>query len=109
MKELNREQILSFNEVNVRSLDLWGGTIYVRTMSGKDWEYFESIAGKNEAKVCIRAFVAACCICSKDGKLLFTREDVPFFEGKPANELDKIFDVGMELNQLGKEDQIEGE
>jgi len=102
---MDRAQILAASdfEMELVSVPEWGGDVYVRTFSASDRDRFESdyLASKTEN---IRAKLAVMTVCDEERNLLFTQDDIPALGAKSAKALDRIFEVAIRLNGIGKED-----
>jgi hypothetical protein len=101
---LSRDQILAADDKPVKEVPVpeWGGTVYVRTMSGLERDRLEAQQQANPSKEVRARFVVAAC-CDADGELLFTEADIPALNGKNVKALDRIFDEVIELNRLSKD------
>lgn len=117
MKELTKEDILNSADINIQPMDVpeWGGTIYIKSMSGKERDEFEASiktyevtpTGKDKSttKVDIKGLkviLISLVVCDKEGKLLFTRADVDKLNQKSAKPLQNVFEKAQELNGLGE-------
>lgn len=113
---LTREQILAAIDMKIEAVDVpeWGGTVYIRNLTGKAREKFERsryrMVGKGlEKEVEIihentRASLLAATICTSDGTLLFSAADVEALSDKNGAVLDRLFDVAQRLSAMRKED-----
>ena len=115
MAVLNKEQILSVDDLLRQEIEVpeWGGSVYVRVMSGSERDAFEArfVGGANAAALAdIRATLAALAVCDANGKRLFTDAEVKVLGAKSAKALDRIFEVACRLNGIRQEDieQLEG-
>lgn len=106
---LTREQILGIQDAEVVAVECpeWGGTVYVRSMSGADRDEFESAAvalrkaGQLSGQA--RALVCAFVLCDESGARLFRLEDVEAIGAKRASVLERIAEAGMQINRLTAE------
>lgn len=109
---LTREQILGAMDLQIESLHVpeWGGTVYIRNLSGRDRDRFEgSRIRMRDNKVEMihdntRARLLSMTLCTEKGLLLFSQEDVEVLGEKNATALDKCFDVAMRLSALRPQD-----
>lgn len=108
---LTKEQILGSSDLPTESVEVpeWGGTIYIRTMSGSDRDAFEQsmIDGKKSSVgnlANIRARLAVKTVCDASGQRLFDDADAEALGTKSAKALDRVFEVAQRLNGLGKKD-----
>ena len=104
---LTRDAILAVDDLKREKLDVpeWGGTIYVRTLTGAERDGFEeAVYGDKGSLKNVRARLAALVTCDKDGKRLFLDTDIAALGAKSSAALGRIFDLGMKLNGIGKKD-----
>ena len=109
---LTRDQILAAIDVKIEPVECpeWGGTIYVRNMTGKAREKFERsryrMHGKDIEVVHenTRASLLVASVCDKDGNLVFTEADIDALNEKNGAVLDRLFDVAQRLSAMRKED-----
>lgn len=102
---LSRDQILSADDLpkQVVPVPEWGGSVYVRTMSGTERDDFESAYLKDKTKD-IRARLAVATVCDEQGNALFTPADIPALGKKSSAALTRIFEAAMGLNKLTSAD-----
>jgi len=107
---LGREAILGAQDLAISPVPVpeWGGTVYVRVLSGVDRDWFEATVaagdGKRKNLANFRARFAALVICDADGKRLFTAQDAAALGQKSCAALDRVFERGSELNRMRPED-----
>jgi hypothetical protein len=107
---LTKESILAAADLPIEPVDVpeWGGTLYVRTLSGAERDAFESstIDAKKSGAVLdnIRARLAVRALCDKDGNRLFADDDADALGRKSGKALDRIWDVAQRLSGMGKGD-----
>lgn len=112
MKTLTRDAILSAADLNKELVDVpeWGGSVYVRALSGAERDRFEASIVEQRGKSSranlanIRAKLAALTVCDEQGEKLFTGADVSALGEKSAAALNRIFDVARRLSGLGEDD-----
>ena len=104
---LTKEQILNADdrasiETNVPE---WGGSVYVRVMSGTERESFEREWTSTEEKLLPQYKVKLLrrCLCDDKGETLFTNEDLAALGEKNALVLDRLFTECMKLNGFAKD------
>lgn len=110
--ELTAEAILATATAPPQPLYVpeWGGTVYVREMSGAERDAFEaaSLAGRGKGATFnaqnIRARLACACICRADGVRLFRDDQADELGAKSARALNRIFEVAAPLNGLTESD-----
>jgi hypothetical protein len=102
---LTRDQILGADDLPRVEVEVpeWGGSAFVRTMTGTERDRFESEHIKNPHRD-IRARLVAATLCDEQGNLLFGPADVEALGRKGAAALDRVFAVALRLNGIGKAD-----
>lgn len=126
---LTKDQILSASDRPTEEVPVpeWGGSVFVRTMSGTDRDAFEQDiidARKHDAERAeqsdapvksteltnIRARLAVKTICDAEGNRLFGDDDADTLGKKSGKALDRIFDVAQRLNGIGQKEveELEG-
>lgn len=107
---LNRDDILKASDIKVEPVLAWGGTVYVKGMTGKERDQFEAsiiqMRGnkQNFNLENVRAKLCVLTICDESGNRLFTDADLPLLAEKSAQELQKIFIVAQRLSGITEED-----
>jgi hypothetical protein len=113
MKSFSKEDILRAPDLKVEPVEVWGGVVYVRGMTGAERDSFEasivSIRGNKQdvslenirAKLCVR------CVCDETGNRLFADNEADLLSGKSAVELQKLFAVAQRLSGLTTDDVSE--
>ena len=100
---LTRDQILSADDRRLEEVQVpeWGGSIFVRVMSGRDRDKFEFDCQKGKEEVGhvpdFRAKFVASIACDENGELLFSESDIEQLGSKSASALDRILNRGLEL------------
>lgn len=108
---LNREAILAAEDIETRLVEVpeWGGSVYVRAMSGRERDELESSIVKQRGKQKqmdlrdVRAKVAAICIRDAEGERMFNMKDVQALSDKSAGALQRVFEVAQEMSGLTDE------
>lgn len=107
-KQLSKDDFFSDRAVtlDVESLDIpeLGGTVYVKAMSGKQRDAFESWALSDKGPRNIRGKAAARCLCDASGNRLFSDSDAARLGEIKVSILQRIFAVIQRLSGLTKED-----
>ena len=112
---LTKEQILAANDRPTEAVEVpeWGGTVYVRVMSGaerdayeqswleKKGDNFEVNRNNLHAKLCVQTIV------DSEGNRIFDDSEADTLGSKSAAALDRIFEVASRLNRLSKKDEAE--
>ena len=85
----------------------WDGTIYVRTMTGRERDEFEHAVSKATRKndnrgLKLRLVLLTC--CKETGELLFTDEDIDWLADKSAMELDRLANAALQANGFSEKD-----
>jgi hypothetical protein len=109
---LNKEQILQASDIQLKEVDVpeWGGSVYVKGMTGTERDKFESsiieMRGSQQRvnMIDVRAKLACYTICDESGKRLFTDNEVKELAKKSASALQRVFDVAQKLSGIGADD-----
>lgn len=106
---LTAEQILSAPDIVQEEVSAWGGTVWVRGMTGTQRDAFEasligSSRGKSLSIANVRARLVAICAVNDEGGRLFTDAQASALGAKSAAELDKVYEVASRLSGIGKKD-----
>lgn len=99
---LTRDEILNRDDSKRERVDVpeWGGSIYVRTMTGSQRDYAETAFEKDRRK--FRGYVAAMTVCDENGELLFKETDITALSQKSASALDRVLETAARLNGMTK-------
>jgi hypothetical protein len=107
---LSRDQILGAEDLKREEVAVpeWGGSVFVRTMTGSERDRFEAAFVRDKSDT--RARLAAATICDEGGRLLFAPGDIEALGRKSAAALERVFAVAMRLSRVGKDDvdELEG-
>lgn len=113
-KFLSREEILKALDRNYMVINCpeWGGKVRVQSLSGAERDVFEeSILGQKKEDGTrdvitknIRAKLVAMTAVDKDGKLIFSPDDVNILGDKNAAPIDRLFSAAQKLSGIGKND-----
>ena len=109
---LDKNAILGVVDIRKELVDVpeWGGSVWVRGMTGAERDKFESSIVESRGKgtkvnmVNVRARLASLTICDEGGNLLFTQADIVALSAKSASALQRIFAVAQRLSGIGDED-----
>ena len=112
---LDREAILKANDIEKREVYIpeWGGSVYVRGMTGRERDQFEASIIRQRGRDTeinmknARAKLVVMCTVDQEGNRLFTDADVAPLADKSAKALDRIFAVAQELSGITREDMEE--
>lgn len=107
-KQLSKDDFFSDRALTLglESLDIpeLGGVVYVKAMSGKERDKFESWALSDNGPKNIRGKAAARCLCDKHGSRMFSDSDADRLGNIKVSILQKVFVVIQRLSGLTKED-----
>ncbi len=107
---LDKNAILAANDLKTQDVEVteWGGTVRVRTMSGREREQFmvavsegEAIVDPNQRIGELMRRLLVTTLVGEDGQRLFTDEDVDALADKSAEVLQRLFTVAQSLNGFG--------
>ncbi|WP_461365749.1 hypothetical protein [Candidatus Darwinibacter acetoxidans] len=112
---LDRDKILKADDIEVRELEVpeWGGSVYVRGMTGRERDQFEAGIVKQKGRNTeinmknARAKLVVLCTVDENGKRIFGDADIALLADKSAKALDRIFSVAQELSGISKDDMEE--
>lgn len=98
---LSREEILAALDLPMEEVQVpeWGGSVFVRTMTGSERDAFEFWFCKNPGKD-IKANVLVRTICDENRKAIFTEADIEGLSAKSAAALDRCYEVATRLSRL---------
>ena len=108
MAFLSREDIMAIVSVKKESIDMpeWGGSIFVRAMSGAESDILTDLILAHEEKTGnnrlphLKAIMAILTVCDGDGGRMFDMNDMDMLLSKDGGALTKIFEVARRLNGL---------
>lgn len=111
-KILGKTDILKTDDIKRELVPVpeWGGSVYVKTMTGPERDQFElsCITGKGKNRRMsfenVRATAAAFTICDEKGNRLFQANEVIELGRKSGNALGRVWEVASRLNGLTQED-----
>lgn len=107
---LSKKDILAAVDVKTEPVEVpeWGGSVFVRTMTGADRDGFESSMivvqpdGTRKADMSnLRAKLVALTTVDEDGNRLFEVSDIDALSAKSSTALDRVFNASQKLNGLG--------
>lgn len=108
MVTINRADILAANDTKTEAVECpeWGGTVYVRTITGAErdrWEVVNEKFRDSPGTANIRGSLLALALCDEHGKPLFTPADAGAIGAKSAAVVDRLYDVAARLSGIGKQ------
>lgn len=109
---LTRDAILTADDLKKEEIQVpeWGGSVFIRCMTGTERDAFESeaytVRGKDvqinrenfRARLLVRVLV------DEKGERLFSDKDIASLGAKSGKALDRVFTVAMKISGLSKED-----
>lgn len=104
-----RSSILQAKDLPSEKVEVpeWGVTIYVRSMSGRERDLFESqmveLSEKGKRMDNFRARLAVLTCIDEKGERIFKDGDVAALGAKSGGALNRVFDVASRLNKLTEE------
>lgn len=114
MALLSRDQILTVADATTEDVAVpeWGGTVRVRSLSGKERDHFESSlidkkTGRPSKVANARARLAAMTIVDSVGNRLFNSSDIEQLGNKSAVALERVFDTARRLCGMTDDDLAE--
>jgi len=109
MKVLGKKDILDADDKYVEPLEIpeWGGSVYIRRVSGRERDRFEEMVTDDKQKVTIKNFrakFAVMVLCDEKGIPLFEYKDAPLLGSKFGGALDKVLEAGRRVNGISEQD-----
>lgn len=107
MTDLTADAIFAANDMHLVPVNVkeWNGTVHIRVMSVGEMEaYQREFAEKRESMDNWRAKLLVRCLCDKDGKPLFTAEQVEKLGTKSVKVMSRLFDLAMKHNAVTEKD-----
>ena len=105
---LTAEQILASDDLGLKKVTVreWGGDVYIRVMSVGERDSYERLwMGKRETGVeNFRTEYLARVLCTENGELLFTREQVAALANKSGAVMGRLFDEALQHNSMTEAD-----
>jgi hypothetical protein len=98
---LTAEQILALDDLPRKEVFVaeWNTAVFIRTMTAGERDAWEAAVTRSRDKD-VRARLIAQTVCDADGKLLFTREQIPALSAKSGVALSRLFDAAIKLNRV---------
>ena len=106
---LSSDDILSCIDSTIEPIEIpeWGGSAFIRTMTGTERDTWEMYASKQMEKtnnVNIRAKLACLALCDESGKRLFGDGQIDALAKKSAKALNRVYEASLKLNKLSDDD-----
>lgn len=107
-KALTADEILAAEDRELRSVSVpeWGGTVYLRTISGVERDRFEAETFRQDKPNYenLRARYLAITLSDEEGNRLFDSKQVSKLGHKSAPVLDRLFTDAAKMNAMSKGD-----
>lgn len=116
MPETRKKALSPSNIENVQDITLvevevpeWGGVVYIRSLSGKERDHFDSIYFNQDIPFIekfknARARFLVTVLCNENGEQLLKPEQVEMLGNKNGAVLDRLFEKAQEISGLRKKD-----
>ena len=109
---LTKQAILSAKDLKKELIEVpeWGGSIYVRSLTGEERDKFEeevfkaSKNKKNSSLTNMRARMTVLCAVDEDGTRLFEDADIPTLGKKSGAALNRVFAAAQKINGWTEEE-----
>ena len=106
---LTRDQILKADDLRREEVEVpeWGGTVFVRTMTGAERDSFEEEILKSGMKATmdnVRARLLVRVLVDKDGKRLFQDSEFALLGAKSTAALENLVNTAQMLNGVTQDD-----
>lgn len=100
-----RESILAADDLPLVPVEVpeWKCTVYIATLNTHERELLEARHLVDKVRFARERFIIATC-CDENRNFLFTEADIEALGKKSAVACDRLFDVAMRVNKLGKDD-----
>jgi hypothetical protein len=101
---LDRKAIEAANKPHVEEVNVpeWGGSVYVRTLSGHEMARFSAVVSNAKPKDVEQQFVrfAAMVLADENGKRLYSDDEIEKVGELEWRGLQRVVEAGQELNGL---------
>lgn len=111
---LTKDQIFASVDLKLEKVDVpeWGGEVFVRSMTGKERDKFESSNMVKDRKSNtydlrmenLRARLVVLTVCDETGKRIFDDGEAELIGARNASVLARLYDVGARLSGITKAD-----
>lgn len=107
---LTKDQILEADDLHSVQVEVpeWGGTVFVRSMTGADRDAFETSmvsvnpdGSRSPDMRNLRSKLVALTLVDEAGNRLFDVADIPRLALKSSAALERVFEAAQRLNGLG--------
>lgn len=106
---LTLEDIRRSDDLKRESVDVpeWGGTVYVRELTGRDKDRFDEAVYANtkagEVIRGVRVLLVCLSVCDDQGVRLFADTDLEWLADKSGAIIERLYEAASRLNGLGAE------
>jgi len=102
---LNKAKILAADDVKLQEVEVreWGGTVFLKVLSGTEREYFEESYSDQKLKAFRLRFLVLA-LCDEKGDRLFADGEIDELGKKSAVVINRLFEAGWKLNAFREED-----
>lgn len=99
-----RKRLLGANDIKVEPIEIpaWGGTYYLRVISGKARESFEEAYSQEKMKNFRLRFLVLT-LCDQEGKPILSDADMDALGERSSVEINRVFDAAWKLNAFTQE------
>lgn len=112
MTLLTKSSILAANDLKTHDVAVpeWGGTVRVRSFTGRERDAFESSMVRGDGKdrkvdlTNMRARLVGLCVIDETGARVFSDDEIDLLGAKSGAALDRVFAVAQTLNGLSNAD-----
>lgn len=100
-----RKRLMGANDTKVQPIEVpeWGGTYYVRVLSGKDRESFEEALSAEQRMKNFRLRFLVLALCDQDGTRVLTDSDTDLLGERNSVVLNRVFEQAWSINAFTKE------
>lgn len=102
---LTKAKILAANDIKLKELDMtseWGGTIYIRTITGTERDQFEDSYAEQKMKG-FRVRFLVLTLCDESGERLFADNETDLLGKKSSASINKAFEAAWSHNAFTPE------
>jgi hypothetical protein len=105
---LSKEAIMTTVSCKVQELEVpeWGGTVYLRQISGAERDAFEASVMGNKLNN-LRGRFAVLVLSDENGKRMFLDSEANSVGEKNGKALDRVFEAGRKFNGMTDDDVAE--
>jgi hypothetical protein len=99
-----RKRILAANDIKVEAVEIpeWGGTYFIKVISGTDRDAFEESYAEQKMKAFRVRFILLS-LCDEAGERIFKDEDSAELGKKSSVVINRVFDAAWKVNAFTNE------